>query len=150
MNTGSCENPEAITSYLDGEGSVVERARLASHLATCARCQALADQYTAVSRSLAAAPEIEPSDQFESRVAEMVAGGSVSQWLFPQRLSPVLAAAALILGVVVGVHLHDSRAIANSRAHIAPLHLAVDLDGFTPDDSGTFDGRYRSLMEAIR
>ena len=41
--------PEEIMEYLDGEGAAASRATIATHLASCAACQAIAAEQRGIS-----------------------------------------------------------------------------------------------------
>ncbi len=68
--------PERLESYVEGALDDAERAVIESHLVTCARCQAEADEWKAVFAALSSLPRFAPSPGFADRV---MAGVQVRQ-----------------------------------------------------------------------
>ncbi|HET7328965.1 MAG TPA: hypothetical protein VFJ14_16965 [Nocardioidaceae bacterium] len=92
-----------------GEGAlrdVTEQEPPGQHLSTCARCRAEYDEIsTAIERSLAASPRIEPPPGFDRAVLDAMAMGTPALGARPRaRHRPwLVAAAAAVIGAVLGI-----------------------------------------------
>ena len=77
--------------------------RLVAHLASCAACR---DEYAGLSdgvqQTLAASPAVAPPAGFSGRVLDAMAGEAAPA-VRPRRTSRLLAAAAVLVGLLVGV-----------------------------------------------
>jgi hypothetical protein len=113
--------PEIALGIADGE----ERAEALRHLATCAECRRVVEQYSQVADELLMlAPVQEPPAGFESRVVESLGLQRPSRrrarWLAPRwlapRLGPALAAAAVTAAALVAVY-HDDHVTAGRYRH---------------------------------
>ena len=106
----SCTVEEDLTAYVDGELSVVEAARVRSHLAACSGCRQTEALLRRTMAEVAMLPAYEPSPALRRRVlAEIEAlprpwSERMRRWLSPGALAPagVALAAAAVVAVVVG------------------------------------------------
>src|SRR5215831_4874132 len=89
----SCTVEDELTAYLDGELSVVEAARVRTHLASCADCRATEALLRRTVTELAALPAFEPSSGLRRRV-----------------LAGVAAVTAVVVAVVAGQRVVAERA----------------------------------------
>src|SRR4051812_2159885 len=94
------DRDEALVAFLyqDGDASEFERARFATHVPTCARCQADVAALRGVRAQLAhwAPPEINLQPKLQSAVSNLPWWRSVPAWA-------QVAAALLFLGVSAGI-----------------------------------------------
>ena len=104
----SCSVEDELTAYLDGELSVVEAARVRTHLASCADCRATEALLRRTVTELAALPAFEPSAGLRRRVLAEVEAlprpwpERLRTWFRPALLAPagVAVATALVVAVV--------------------------------------------------
>jgi hypothetical protein len=98
----SCERiEELLSSYLDGELSPTEKARVEAHLETCASCGALLAALREADKALAGIPELELSPALMSSlyaIPEKKRKFSFTfDFLLKPSLQPVFAAAAIFM-----------------------------------------------------
>jgi len=143
----SCTVEDDLTAYLDGELSVVEAARVRTHLASCAECRATEMLLRRTLTELAALPAFEPSAGLRRRVLSEVEAlprpwrERLGSWFRPGLLAPVagVAIAGAVALLVVGTHGHRS---SNPLARGTELAVAENYDlltdyevvGLSPED----------------
>ena len=106
----SCTVEDDLTAYLDGELSVVEAARVRTHLTSCADCRATEALLRRTVTQLAALPAFEPSASLRRRVLAEVEAlprpwrARIGAWFRPGLLAPagVAVATAVVVAVVAG------------------------------------------------
>ena len=138
----SCTVEDELTAYLDGELSVVEAARVRTHLASCADCRATEALLRRAVTELAALPAFEPSVGLRRRVLAEVEAlprpwpERLRTWFRPALLTPagVAVATAVVVAVVAG-----QRAVTERRTEIAVAEhyeLLTDYEvvGLSRDD----------------
>jgi hypothetical protein len=127
----SCEHTRQLAAELAlGIADGAERARALRHLADCAECRRAVEELSEVADELLMlAPEREPPMGFESRVlARLQPPPSTAPRRAPRWrralvvLAPAAAAAALAVGVVLGVTRDDLRLAEHYRATLAEAH----------------------------
>jgi len=114
----SCSVEDELTAYLDGELSVVEAARVRTHLASCADCRATEALLRRTVTELAALPAFEPSSGLRRRVLAEVEAlprpwpERLRAWLRPSLLAPagVAVVTAVVVAVVAGQRVVAERA----------------------------------------
>src|SRR5262249_15189826 len=114
----SCTVEEELTAYLDGELSVVEAARVRTHLASCADCRATEALLRRTVTELAALPAFEPSAGLRRRVLAEVEAlprpwpERLREWFRPALLAPagVAVVTAVVVAVVAGQRVVAERA----------------------------------------
>jgi hypothetical protein len=127
----SCEHTQQLAAELAlGIADGADRARALRHLAGCAECRRAVEELSEVADELLAlAPEREPPMGFESRVLARLRPPPSSA---PRRaprwrralvvLAPAAVAAALAVGVVLGMTEDDRRLADQYRATLAEAH----------------------------
>jgi len=121
----SCEHTRQLSAELAlGITDGAERARALAHLAECADCRrSVAELSDVADELLLLAPEREPPAGFESRVLariEPAPSRPARRWRRPLLvLAPAAAAAALAVGVVLGVTADDRRLADQYRSTLA-------------------------------
>jgi len=138
----SCTVEEDLTAYVDGELSMVEAARVRSHLAACAGCQQTEALLRRTMAEVAMLPAYEPSPALRRRVlAEVEAlprpwSERVRRWLSPGALAPagVALAAAAVVAVVVGQRTAAERRQELAVAENYELLTDYELVGLAPGD----------------
>ena len=138
----SCTVEDDLTAYLDGELSVVEAARVRTHLASCADCRATEALLRRTVTELAALPAFEPSAGLRRRVLAEVEAlprpwrSRIGAWFRPGLLAPagVAVATAVVVAAVAG-----HRVMAERRAELAVAEhydLLTDYEvvGLSRDD----------------
>jgi hypothetical protein len=127
----SCEHARRLAAELAlGIADGADRAQALRHLAGCAECRRAVEELSAVADELLMlAPEREPPVGFESRVlARLQPAPSTAPRRAPRWrralivLAPAAAAAALAVGVVLGVTQDDLRLADHYRATLAEAH----------------------------
>jgi hypothetical protein len=127
----SCEHTQQLAAELAlGIADGADRARALRHLADCAECRRAVEELSEVADELLMlAPEREPPIGFESRVlARLQPSPSTGPRRAPRWrralvvLAPAAAAAALAVGVVLGVTRDDLRLAEHYRATLAEAH----------------------------
>lgn len=106
----SCTVEDELTAYVDGELSVVEAARVRTHLSSCADCRATEAVLRRTMAEVAALPGFVPSPALRRRVLAEVESlprpwpERIRAWLRPGVLAPVagVAFAATVTVLVVG------------------------------------------------
>jgi anti-sigma factor RsiW len=141
----SCTVEDELTAYLDGELSVVEAARVRTHLASCADCQATEALLRRTVTELAALPAFEPSTGLRRRVLAEVEAlprpwpERLRTWLRPALLAPagVAVATAMVVAVVAGQRAVSERAEQRTELAVAEHYeLLTDYEvvGLSRDD----------------
>lgn len=138
----SCTVEEDLTAYVDGELSMVEAARVRSHLAACAGCRLTEALLRRTMAEVAMLPAYEPSPALRRRVlAEVEAlprpwSERVRRWLSPGALAPawVALAAAAVVAVVVGQRTAAERRQELAVAENYELLTDYELVGLAPGD----------------
>jgi len=137
----SCTVEDELTAYLDGELSVVESARVRTHLASCSECRATEALLRRTVTELAALPAFEPSAALRRRVLAEVEAlprpwtERMRAWLRPGVLAPagVALATAAVVAVVAG-----QRAVADRTELAVAEHYELLSDyevvGLSQDD----------------
>jgi len=137
----SCTVEDELTAYLDGELSVVESARVRTHLASCSECRATEALLRRTVTELAALPAFEPSAALRRRVRAEVEAlprpwtERMRAWLRPGVLAPagVALATAAVVAVVAG-----QRAVADRTELAVAEHYELLSDyevvGLSQDD----------------
>jgi hypothetical protein len=127
----SCEHTRQLAAELAlGIADGADRARALRHLADCAECRRAVEELSEVADELLMlAPEREPPMGFESRVlARLQPPPSTAPRRAPRwrralvMLAPAAAAAALAVGVMLGVTRDDLRLADHYRATLAEAH----------------------------
>jgi len=137
----SCTVEDELTAYLDGELSVVESARVRTHLASCSECRATEALLRRTVTELAALPAFEPSAALRRRVLAEVEAlprpwtERMRAWLRPGVLAP--AGVALVTAAVVAV-VAGQRAVADRTELAVAEHYELLSDyevvGLSQDD----------------
>src|SRR5215469_11049168 len=141
----SCTVEDELTAYLDGELSVVEAARVRTHLASCADCRATEALLRRTMTELAALPAFEPSSGLRRRVLAEVEAlprpwpERLRAWLRPSLLAPagVALVTAALVAVVMGQRTLNARAERRTELAVAENYeLLSDYEvvGLDPDD----------------
>ena len=141
----SCTVEDQLTAYLDGELSVVEAARVRTHLTSCADCRATEALLRRTVTELAALPAFEPSAGLRRRVLAEVEAlprrwpERLREWFRPALLAPagVAVATALVVTVVAGRHVVAERAERRMELAVAEHYeLLTDYEvvGLSGDD----------------
>jgi anti-sigma factor RsiW len=142
----SCTVEEELTAYLDGELSVVEAARVRTHLASCADCRATEALLRRTVTELAALPAFEPSAGLRRRVLAEVEAlprpwpERLRTWFRPALLAPagvVVATAVVVAVVVAGQRYTAARAEQRTELAVAEHYeLLSDYEvvGLSGDD----------------
>ncbi|HEY1904655.1 MAG TPA: zf-HC2 domain-containing protein [Myxococcaceae bacterium] len=138
----SCTVEDELTAYLDGELSVVESARVRTHLANCSDCRATEALLRRTVTELAALPAFEPSVALRRRVlAEVEAlprpwAERMRAWLRPGVLAPagVALATAAVVAVVAGQRVVSDRRTELAVAEHYELLSDYEVVGLSQDD----------------
>jgi anti-sigma factor RsiW len=142
----SCTVEDDLTAYLDGELSVVEAARVRTHLSSCAECRATETLLRRTLTELTALPTFEPSVGLRRRVLSEVEAlprpwwERLGSWFRPALLAPVAGVA--LAGAVALVATGYLGARNNPIARGAELAVAENYDllndyevvGLSPED----------------
>lgn len=123
----SCTVEDELTAYLDGELSVVEAARVRTHLASCADCRATETLLRRTLTELAALPAFEPSAGLRRRVLSEVEAlprpwrERLGSWFRPGLLAPVagVALAGAVALLVVGGKLENGHRAVERGTELA-------------------------------
>ena len=123
----SCTVEDELTSYVDGELSAVEAARVRTHLTSCSPCRATEALLRRTVTELATLPAFEPSPGLRRRVLVQVESlprpwtERFRRWLRPAVLAPagVALATAVVVAVVVGQRLVVQRAERGTELAVA-------------------------------
>src|SRR3954462_558294 len=109
------DRDEALVAFLydDGDGSEFERARFATHVPACARCQADVAALRGVRAQLAHWAPPEPSHNPQSTMSRSPSAIHDAQWWKQIPAWAQVAAALLFLGVSAGIANLDVRYDAN-------------------------------------
>jgi anti-sigma factor RsiW len=141
----SCTVEDDLTAYVDGELSIVEAARVRTHLATCSGCQATEALLRRTVAELSALPAFEPSVGLRRRVLTEVEtlprpwAQRLRHLLRPAVLAPagVALATAAVVAVVAGQRAQQERAERGAELAVAENYeLLTDYEvvGLAPDD----------------
>jgi anti-sigma factor RsiW len=138
----SCTVEEDLTAYLDGELSVVEAARVRTHLISCADCRATEALLRVTVTQLAALPAFEPSAGLRRRVLAEVEAlprpwrSRIAEWFRPGLLAPagVAVATALVVAVVAGHKVAAERRAELAVAEHYDLLTDYEVVGLSRDD----------------
>ena len=141
----SCTVEHELTAYVDGELSVVEAARVRTHLGSCAHCRATEALLRRTVVELAALPAFEPSPALRRRVLAEVEAlprpwpERLRTWLRPALLAPagVALATAAVVAVAVGQRVVAERAEQRTELAVAEHYeLLSDYEvvGLSRDD----------------
>lgn len=138
----SCTVEDDLTAYLDGELSVVEAARVRTHLTSCADCRATEALLRRTVTELAALPAFEPSVSLRRRVLAEVEAlprpwrSRIGAWFRPGLLAPagVAAATALVVAVVAGHKVAAERRMEIAVAEHYDLLTDYEVVGLSRDD----------------
>lgn len=138
----SCTVEDDLTAYLDGELSVVEAARVRTHLATCAECRATEALLRRTVTELAALPAFEPSAGLRRRVLAEVEAlpqpwrSRIGAWFRPALLAPagVAVATAVVVAVVAGHKVVAERRTELAVAEHYELLSDYEVVGLSSDD----------------
>ncbi|HET9157389.1 MAG TPA: zf-HC2 domain-containing protein [Myxococcaceae bacterium] len=138
----SCTVEDELTAYLDGELSVVEAARVRTHLASCADCRATEALLRRTVTELAALPAFEPSTGLRRRVLAEVEAlprpwpERLRTWLRPALLAPagVAVATAVVVAVVAGQRVSAERRTELAVAEHYELLTDYEVVGLSRDD----------------
>lgn len=123
-----CLKPEEVFAYAQHLLEAREEAAARAHLAECAACRSLLDQYERLDRVLGEWEPVEPSASFDARLAEAVRRAEVARarrWLVGPESQGWLAPACLLALVAVA-----SVVFVRSTRRAAPLperSLATNL-----------------------
>ena len=142
----SCTVEDDLTAYLDGELSVVEAARVRTHLASCPDCRATEMLLRRTLSELDTLPAFEPSVGLRRRVLSEVEAlphpwrGRLRTWFRPALLAPVAGVALAAAVALVATGRFDSR--SNPVARGTELAVAENYDllndyevvGLSPED----------------
>jgi hypothetical protein len=127
----SCEQARRLAAELAlGIADGADRAQALRHIADCAECRRVVEELSGLADELMMlAPEREPPSGFESRVLARLQSPSSTPPRHARRwrralvsLAPAAAAAALAVGVMVGVTRDDVRLADQYRATLAEAH----------------------------
>lgn len=144
---------ELISAAVDGALSPNQQEKLNAHLASCAECQKLYDNLSALHAALADLPPVEVPEGLKDRIMDAVAAEAENAKVLPfvpkeKKRSPIhwqrwLASAAVLAVVVMGTwswkpwEVHEPQ--ANSpRSNEVTSDLGMDITSFTV--TGTADG----------
>ncbi|HEY3585996.1 MAG TPA: zf-HC2 domain-containing protein [Myxococcaceae bacterium] len=138
----SCTVEDDLTAYLDGELSVVEAARVRTHLSSCADCRATEALLRRTVTQLAALPAFEPSVSLRRRVLAEVEAlprpwrSRIGAWFRPGLLAPagVAVATALVVTVVAGHKVAAERRMEIAVAEHYDLLTDYEVVGLSRDD----------------
>lgn len=107
---GTHPDDDMLQMYADGAVNHAAHAQITAHLESCAVCAATAAQYESLNDVLRHTPVIEPSPEFDARMAEGIAAtfrdkrrsrfaalkGNYAAWLAAASILVALAAAAIV------------------------------------------------------
>lgn len=134
----TCEWIEGnLSAYLDDALDPRAREDVGTHVASCAHCQALLDDYRRDERLLRALPTVQPDDRLRERIfasPEYIAlTRSAANPTHPSRLWRVLLPAAAVVALAVSGGLYArTQMLSSPGAHTSPLsHTIGDPDSFT-------------------
>jgi anti-sigma factor RsiW len=105
LAVGQSGYPECalISSFVDGEGSLIERRAASSHLGSCAACRAALVAFRATDSTLRSLPMLTPSPRTDAHVAALAGNAPIGRrpklgfgWAMP-RIAIAAAAAGLVL-----------------------------------------------------
>jgi anti-sigma factor RsiW len=138
----SCTVEDDLTAYLDGELSVVEAARVRTHLASCADCRATEALLRRTVTELAALPAFEPSAGLRRRVLAEVEAlplpwrSRIGAWFRPGLLAPagVAVATAVVVAAVAGHRVMVERRTELAVAEHYDLLSDYEVVGLSGDD----------------
>jgi anti-sigma factor RsiW len=138
----SCTVEDDLTAYLDGELSVVEAARVRTHLASCADCRATETLLRRTVTELAALPAFEPSAGLRRRVLAEVEAlprpwrSRFAAWFRPGLLAPagVAVATAVVVAAVAGHRVMVERRAELAVAEHYDLLTDYEVVGLSRDD----------------
>ena len=138
----SCTVEDDLTAYLDGELSVVEAARVRTHLASCADCRATEALLRRTVTELATLPAFEPSPGLRRRVLAEVEAlpqpwrSRIGAWFRPALLAPagVAVATAVVVAVVAGHQAVTDRRMEIAVAEHYDLLTDYEVVGLSRDD----------------
>jgi len=143
----SCTVEDDLTAYLDGELSVVEAARVRTHLSSCADCRATEMLLRRTLSELSALPAFEPSVGLRRRVLSEVEAlplpwrQRLGTWFRPALLAPVagVALAGAVALLVVGGHVGIRKGAVERGTELAVAEnydLLTDYEvvGLSPED----------------
>lgn len=143
----SCTVEDELTAYVDGELSVVEAARVRTHLVSCADCRATETLLRRTMAELAALPAFEPSVGLRRRVLSEVEAmprpwpERLRAWFRPTVLAPLagVAFAGVVALVAVGRFDAARNASVERGAELAVAEhydLLTDYEvvGLSPDN----------------
>lgn len=150
-----CEEFEKeLVAFSDGELDEAARERVAAHLAECAECKALAADLSVLSTALSAGQEISPSVGFESRLREKLEGFKSGKSRAPvgQRLLPfpALAAAAVVVGILLGGRIFRTPASNESGLARASSRITLELSGFGNRPPNSLSFHLERFMGGVR
>jgi hypothetical protein len=131
-----------LPDYLEHELAPDARSEAEAHLARCARCRALVDDLTAITRSAAAPPPLEPerdlwagiAARIEAPVIALPAGGARPAGRRRRWASFAAAAAALVIATagityVITARVIGARGGAGQQVVVAPVPAPDDVPG---------------------
>jgi hypothetical protein len=133
----TCEWIEGnLSAYLDDALDPRAREDVGTHVASCAHCQALLDDYRRDERLLRALPTVQPDDQLRERIfasPEYIAlTRSAANPTHPSRLWRVLLPVAAVVALAVSGGLYArTQMLSSPGAHTSPSHTIGDPNSFT-------------------
>jgi anti-sigma factor RsiW len=138
----SCTVEDDLTAYLDGELSVVEAARVRTHLASCADCRTTEALLRRTVTEVTALPAFEPSVGLRRRVLAEVEAlprpwrSRIGTWFRPGLLAPagVAVATAVVVAAVAGHRVMVERRTELAVAEHYDLLSDYEVVGLSGDD----------------
>ncbi len=127
-----CEELEKeLVAFSDGELDAAAHESVVAHLEECSACKTLVADLSVISKVLREREEVPPSAGFASRLREelevLKSGTVVGQQLLP---FPALAAAALVVGIVLGGQIFSGPVSDESGLARTSSRLVLELNGF--------------------